>query len=143
MIPLKEQVILLIKRGGINVKKEIARREFLKLKLSGYSYAECQIILEKACGFVVTMLTLKRWWRRFNEGEWNLRDTSRRPQRIHYKYPVEEVKRVIELRRVLGYSAYQLKQKGISIALQESLLGVNPKGSHKSTHSSLLLLECS
>src|SRR3989344_3119300 len=98
------------------MKKEIARREFLKLKIKGDSYTECKAILEQKYGYLVSIITLKRWWERFNLGDWNLRDASRRPKVIHYKYSVENVDEVINLRRLLGYSAYQLKQIGISMS---------------------------
>ena len=98
------------------MKKEIARREFLKLKVHGYSHLECKIILEKLYGFGVATITLKRWWKRFNLGDWNLRDSSQRPHTIHYKFSAEEIDRVIDLRKTLGYSAYQLKQIGISMS---------------------------
>lgn len=98
------------------MKKEIARREFLKLKVNGYSYAECQIILEKMYGFDVSLVTLKRWWKRFNLGDWNLRDNSTRPKTIQYTYTVEDLEEVIALRKRIGYSAYQLKQIGISMS---------------------------
>lgn len=102
------------------MKKEIARKEFLKLKLRGYSYEECRIILDELYVFRAAGRTLKRWWKRFNLGDWNLRDSSRRPHTIHYKFSAEEVSHVIDLRKKLGYSAYQLKplleQKGISMS---------------------------
>ena len=102
------------------MKRETARKEFLKLKLSGYPYVECQILLQRAHGFEVSNITLKRWWKRFNLGDWNLRNTSRRPHRIHYKFSAEEIDTVIDLRKTLGYSTYQLKplleEKGISMS---------------------------
>ena len=102
------------------MKKEIARREFLKLKVHGYSHEECKIILEKLYGFLAAARTLKRWWKRFNLGDWNLRDSSQRPHLIHYKFSAEEINTVIDLRKRIGYSSYQLKplleEKGISIS---------------------------
>jgi len=102
------------------MKRELARKEFLKFKLHGYSHEECRIILERLYGFDVSIITLKRWWKRFNLGDWNLRDSSQRPHKIHYKLSAEDVNEVIGLRKTLGYSAYQLKplleEKGICIS---------------------------
>ena len=99
------------------MKREIARREFLKLKLDGYSYTACQTELEQKHAYRVTQRTLKDWWKRFNQGDWNLRDSSQRPHTIHYRYAVEDFEEVIDLRKKTGYSAYQLKEKGISMSL--------------------------
>ena len=98
------------------MKKDILRREFIKWKLNTHSYLECKILLDKVYGYSVAIRTLKRWWKRFNQGDWNLRDTSQRPKRIHYKFSAEEIDAVIDLRRNMGYSAYQLKQIGISMS---------------------------
>lgn len=112
------------------MKKEIARREFLKLKAYDYSHEECRIILEQLYAFQVSQRTLKRWWKRFNQGDWNLRDTSQRPHKIHYTFSAEEVNAVIDLRKALGYSAYQLKQIGISMS--ESMMKRIMKKEHLS-----------
>ena len=66
--------------------------------------------------FPVSIPTLKRWLKRFNRGDWNLRDDSTRPQRIYYRYDAEDLDEVTLRRKQTGYSAYQLKQKGISMS---------------------------
>ncbi len=109
------------------MKKEIARREFLKLKLGGCSYTTCQQVLLQEHTFSASILTLKRWWKRFNQWDWNLRDTSRRPHRIRYWYAQEDFDEVTALRKQTGYSAYQLRQKGISMS--ESMIKQVIKGS--------------
>lgn len=109
------------------MKKDIARREFLKLKLQGCAYTTCQEVLLAKHAFSISILTLKRWWKRFNQGDWNLKDASTRPHVIHYRYAAEDLEEVAALRKQTGYSAYQLKQKGISMS--ESLIKQVIKGS--------------
>lgn len=102
-----------MKQDGDHMKKEVLRREFLKLKLADYSYANCKALLETT----FAIITLKRWWKRFQQGDWNLRDCSRKPHRLQYKHTPEERGAAVALRRQTGYSAYQLRQKGISMSL--------------------------
>src|SRR3989344_3980145 len=72
------------------VKKSTVRREFLKCKNSGISYKRCISELEAY---------------------------SQKPKKIKYKYNKMEVGRILELRALTGYSAYQLhikaKREGI------------------------------
>lgn len=117
------------------MKKDIARREFLKLKLEGASYAACQKELEQRDAYKVSRRTLQRWWQRFNQGDWNLRDCSQRPHVIHYTYTVEDLEEVVDLRKKTGYSAYQLKQRGISMS--ESMMKQLIKGSGLSRGSKM------
>ena len=101
-----------MKREVVSMKKDIARREFLKLKFDGYSYAACQKELFRRHDFTASISTLKWWWKRFNQGDWNLRDIPQRPHTIHHQYATEDLEKVIDLRKKTGYSAYQLKEKG-------------------------------
>jgi len=106
------------------VKKSTVRREFLKLKIKGLSYKECQSELDKKFKKKYGIRTLKRWNKRFETIEWNLNDYSRRPKLIHYKYNKEEVGRIVELRAATGYSAYQLRIKALreGIFMSESTI---------------------
>src|SRR3989344_3963489 len=93
------------------MKKDRIRREFLKLKLDGLSYEECQKIIEKAFNVKFCIRTLKYWKSRFELGNWNLRDNSTRPYNINYKHYAEDLEEVIKLRNKTGFSRYQLKIK--------------------------------
>lgn len=106
------------------MKKEIIRREFLKLKLDGYSYAECKAILADKCAARFSIRTLKRWWKGFNKGDWNLRDMPTRPNRPYYRYSMNDIEYVIYLRKLFGYSSYQLRIKleEKSIFMSESMI---------------------
>jgi len=109
------------------MRKDVIRREFLKLRLAGATYKECQHILHKEYGACFCLRTLKGWKSRFERGNWNLRDISRRPQRIRYRYTAEDLEDVIALRKRTGYSTFQLRQKGISMS--ESMMKRIIKGS--------------
>src|SRR3989344_4609479 len=102
------------------MKKEIIRRGFLKLKLVGLSYKECQKWLENNVGIKFSIRILKYWKARFEKGDWNLRDKSQRPHIIHYKFSADDLEHVIKIRTNGGYSAYQIKpkleEKGISMS---------------------------
>jgi len=102
------------------MKKYVIRKEFFKLRLKGKSYKECQEELEIKFERKHSLITLKRWWKRFNNSEWDLMDVSQRPRVIHYKFDVNTEMLVVKLRKRYGYSANQLriklKEKGIEIS---------------------------
>lgn len=93
------------------MKKEIIRKEFLKLRLKQKSYKNCQKILEEEHGYKVTIRTLKRWEKRFNDKEWNLIDYSRKPNIIHYKITPKDTECILALRKKTGWGAQKLKQE--------------------------------
>lgn len=93
------------------MRKEIVRREALKLRLNNKSYIEIQKILKDKYDYSVSTKQIKRWCIRFENGNWNLRDSSTRPHLIYYKFLQDDVFDVIKLRTQTGYSSYQLKVK--------------------------------
>ncbi len=94
------------------MKKEIIRREFLKLRLKQQSYHQCKMALEEQHNYKVGIRTLKRWQKRFtNDTEWNLKDCSRRPKKIHQKVTAEAMKRILTLRTHTGWGAQRLQQE--------------------------------
>ena len=99
------------------MKKHLIRREFLKLKISGKSYKECQEKLLIKYEKLINTRTLKRWWKRFNRGKWDLLDKSQRPKKIHYKFSKKEKQEAINIRKKTKYSSKQirikLQEKGI------------------------------
>lgn len=102
------------------MKKHIIRREFLKLKIKDKSYTNCKQILEREYNFKVSLITLKRWWRRFKEDDnWDLKDISQRPKNLPIKFSKKDKYLVSEFRRKEGYSANQLRvllrNKGINM----------------------------
>jgi transposase len=93
------------------MKKHILRREFLKLKLNGKSYKECKNLIEQRFEIKISIITLKRWWKRFNLTEWDLMDISQRPHTVHYKFTEKEKEFVVSYRKKQGYSGQKLRIK--------------------------------
>jgi len=93
------------------MKKEIIRKEFLKLRIKQYSYSKCKTQLKELYEFNVSIRTLKRWQKRFSKDDsWNLIDDSRKPDRIHYKITKQVREEIINLRNKTGWGAKRLKQ---------------------------------
>lgn len=116
------------------MKKHILRREFLKLKSGGESYKECKDLIEQRFGIKISLITLKRWWKRFSSTEWNLRDTSQRPHNIHYKFTDKDRMNVVSLRKQCGYSSQKLRIKLMEkkIFMSESTIKMIVKDNHLS-----------
>jgi len=92
------------------MKKEIIRKEFLKLRIKQYSYSKCKTQLKETYGFSISTRTLKRWQKRFSKEDWNLIDDSRKPKTIHYKVTEQDKKEIINLRKQTGWGAKRLKK---------------------------------
>lgn len=88
-------------------KREI-RKEFLKLKNKGFSYSKCKVILKSRFDYKVSIRTLKRWIKRFDSIEWDLNDSSTKPNLIHYKITPEIEEEVIKLRNHTGWGQEKL-----------------------------------
>ena len=93
------------------MKKEIIRKEFLKLRIKQSSYAKCKTQLKELYDFNVSIRTLKRWQKRFSKDDsWNLIDDSRRPKEIYYRITEQSKKEIINLRKKTGWGAKRLKK---------------------------------
>ena len=80
------------------MKKELIRKEFLKLRIKQYSYSKCKTQLKETFGYSVNIRTLKRWQKRFSKDDsWNLIDDSRKPKTIHYKVTEQAKQEIINL----------------------------------------------
>ena len=90
------------------MEKEEIRKEFFKLKLKGFSYAQCKKILIGRFNYKINIRTLKRWVKRLDEGGWDLRDISRKPKKIHTKITREIENEVIYLRNKTGWGCEKL-----------------------------------
>lgn len=100
------------------MKKELIRKEFLKLRLTQQSYSKCATVLEEKFSYKVSIRTLKRWQKRFAHSEsWNLIDSSRRPKRIHSKLTNEKMQCILALRERTGWGAQRLKEDLAHIGL--------------------------
>ena len=60
------------------------RREFIKLRVKQKFYSECKKILNIKFNQDISIRTLKRWQKRFNEEEnWDFQNKSKRPNHIY------------------------------------------------------------
>src|SRR3989338_10554471 len=93
------------------MKKEIIRKEFLKLRIKQYSYSKCKTQIKELYEFNVSIRTLKRWQKRFSKDDsWNFIDGSRKPDKIYYKVTEQAKEEIINLRKKTGWGAKRLKQ---------------------------------
>lgn len=90
------------------MKKDVIRKEFFKLKNKGFSYTKCRTILRSRFDYDVSIRTLKRWIKRFDSTDWNLKDSSTCPNIIHYKITPEIDSEVIQLRKKTGWGQEKL-----------------------------------
>ena len=90
------------------MKKEEVRKEFLKLKNQGFSYAKCKSIIKARFDMEFSIRTLKRWIKRLDAGCWNLKDLSTRPIKLHYKINPQIEQAVIDLRNKTGWGQEKL-----------------------------------
>ena len=88
-------------------KREI-RKEFFKLKNKGFSYTQCRRILRSKFDYVVSIRTLKRWIKRFDNSDWDLKDLSKRPKNIYYKINSEIEDKIVDLRKKTGWGEDKL-----------------------------------
>ena len=80
----------------IYLRKEFIRKQAIKLRKTCKSYARIQGFLERKYHVLVSRKTLKRWWKKYQDG-WNLKDKSRKPHRLRPSIPKEIEDQVIGL----------------------------------------------
>lgn len=93
------------------MNKEEVRKEFFKLRIQGNSYSQCRKIILAKFSYEITIRTLKRWNKRLETNEWDLKDKSRRPKTIHYKINSDIERRIISIRNKTGWSADKIKPR--------------------------------
>jgi len=106
------------------MKKEEVRKEFFKLRIKHHSYNQCRKILKAKYECEITIRTLKRWTKRLNENEWDLKDYSRKPKTIHKKINHKVEQKVIKIRNQTGWGADKIAYyvKDVSIASIKRIL---------------------
>ena len=82
------------------MKKEEIRKEFFKLKIKGHTNNQCRKILLAQFSYEVNIRTLRRWTNRLNKTEWDLRDKSKRPNKIYSKVNLALESKIVELRNI-------------------------------------------
>ena len=90
------------------MEKEEVRKEFFKLKNKGHTNNQCKKIIFAQFGYEVTVRTLRRWTNRLNKTEWDLRDKSRRPNKIYSKINLALESKIINLRNKTGFGENKL-----------------------------------
>lgn len=90
------------------MKKEEIRKEFFKLKNKGNSYAVCIRVLKARFGYEIDKRTLQRWNKRLNETDWDLKDKSTKPKKVHTKINTELENKIIDLRKKTGFGENKL-----------------------------------
>ena len=103
------------------MKKYTIRKEFLKLKINGKSYIQCKNELKERFDREFTTRTLKNWWKRFNESEWDLEDLSQRPKTIPEKFSEEEKEVVRRIRKNFGYGPKKTRIQAQRIEIEMSI----------------------
>lgn len=93
------------------LKREILRREALKLKLQNKTYKEVVEQIKQRFDITLGLRTIKRWMNRFNKTKWDFRDKSQRPHTIHYKFTDKDKQCVVAYRKENGYSSQKLRVK--------------------------------
>jgi len=63
------------------MKKEEIRKEYFKLRTKGHTNNQCRIILKAKYNYEVNIRTLRRWTNKLNQGNWDLKDKSKRPKK--------------------------------------------------------------
>ncbi|MBU0761306.1 MAG: DDE-type integrase/transposase/recombinase [Nanoarchaeota archaeon] len=103
------------------MKKYVIRKEFLKLKINGKSYSQCKNELKERFGKNLTTRTLKNWWKRFNEREWDLEDISQRPNKLSIKFSEADKEVVCRIRKNFGYGPkkvrIQAQNEGVDMSI--------------------------
>ena len=84
------------------MKKEEIRKEYFKLRIKGHSQNQCRKIIFSKFEFEVSKRTLQRWTKLLNETEWDLKDKSRKPNKIYYKINSKIEKRVVDFPDPVG-----------------------------------------
>lgn len=99
--------------------KFVIRKEFFNLKTKGFSYSQCKKILKGRFGYDVNIRTLKRWIKRLDNDNWDLKDKSKRPNVIHTKITKEIEDKVIELRNNTGWGCEKLHTHLIGLNISQ------------------------
>lgn len=92
------------------MKKEKIRKEYFKLRLIGHTNNQCRIILKAKYEYEVTRRTLRRWTKRLNKNDWDFKDKSRKPKRIHTKITSEIEKKVLDMRSKTGWGQERISE---------------------------------
>lgn len=92
------------------MKKEDIRKEYFKLRIRYHTNNQCRKILLAQFGYEVNIRTLRRWTKKINETEWDLKDKSKKPTTIHCKINNKIESKIISIRNKTGWGANKISQ---------------------------------
>ena len=92
------------------MKKDVIRREAIKLRYKGKTYPAISLILEERYQYKVSSRTLRRWNDIFQNTNWNFKDKSKRPHTVFYKFSFEYKQEAIKIRKLTGWDAKRIKK---------------------------------
>lgn len=92
------------------MKKEIIRREAIKLRIVGKRYSVISLLLHELYGYEVNLRTIKRWYKRFQEEDWDFKSKSTKPKKIYYKFALQDKEEVIKIRKLTGWDSKRIKK---------------------------------
>ena len=86
----------------------------------GKTYPKISLFLWEVYNYNVSARTLRRWYKRLQQTDWNFKDNSKKPNTIHYKFRDKDRQEVIKIRKLTGWDSKRLtrilKDKGISMS---------------------------
>ena len=99
------------------MKKELIRKEFFRLKIKGHSYNQCRKILFAKYNYEIHNRTLQRWMNKLdNVDNWDLKDESRKPNKIHRKIIQEIENKIISIKKKTGGGERKIEDFGVGIS---------------------------
>jgi len=90
------------------MKKEEIRKEYFQLRIKGHTNNQCRKILLAQFGYEISVRTLRRWTNKLSKDEWDLKDSSTKPKKIHYKITSEIEDKVVSIRNRTGFGEKKL-----------------------------------
>jgi len=91
------------------MRKEEIRKEYFKLRILGHTNNQCRKILFAKFGYETSIRTLRRWTRKLNKGDWDLKDKSKRPKNIRTKITQKIESEVIKIKRKTGWGEKKIE----------------------------------
>jgi transposase InsO family protein len=94
----------------VRVDKEAVR--LFVVKNVCYQHKQTMVVVklvEERFGLFVSPRTIRDWVSKFKTGEWDFKDKSRRPHKIHKKITPEIERHIVELRNSTQYDGYRLQ----------------------------------
>ena len=121
------------------MKKEIIRREAIKLKLLEKRYSIISLLIEERFDYKVSPRTIIRWYKRFEQEDWDFKSKSTRPNKVYYKFTDEDKQEIIKIRKLTGWDSKRIKKylEGKDIFMSKSYIEAMIRNSNLSRGSKM------